>query len=82
MQWSFNPISDPRSNAIDEKQHELEEGEPDEETQGAANGGEDPAQVKDLVLRVNCYVAPLDLSAEPPEAGIDDPGRRNTGLDI
>ena len=63
--------------AVDEIEHELEEGEPDEETQGAAHSGQDPAQVKDLVLCVHCDVAPLDLSAEPPQAGIDDPWRRN-----
>ena len=74
--------SDPRRNAIDEIQHELEEREPDEEAQRAAHGGEDPAHVEDLVLRVDRDGAPLDLGAEPAEAGIDDPGRRNAGLDV
>ena len=68
-------LSHSRRDAVDEIEHELEEGEPDEETEGAAHGGQDPAQVEDLVLCVHRDVAPLDLSAEPPQTGIDDPWR-------
>ena len=46
---------------MDEVQHELEERESDEETEGAAHRGEDPAHVKDSELGVYGYVAPLDL---------------------
>ena len=75
-------LSHSMRDAVDEIQHELEEGEPDKETEGAAHGGQDPAQVEDLVLCVHCDVAPLDLGAEPAQTGIDDPGRRNAGLYI
>ena len=51
----------PRSDSVDEVQHELEERESDEETEGAAHRGEDPAHVKDSELGVYGYVAPLDL---------------------
>ena len=67
---THEPGSTREPEPVDEVQNELEEGEADEEAEGAAHGGEDPAQVEHLVLGVHCDVAALNLGGEPTETWV------------
>ena len=67
---THEPGSTREPEPVYEVQNELEEGESDEEAEGAADGGEDPAEVEHLVLCVHRDVAALDLGGEPAETWV------------